>query len=403
MGKVGFGGWMSEGYDFATRIDRQNTGSLKWDRFAERRDAQGREILPLWVADMDFVSAPEIRDALGARIDHGIFGYTIPNAEVEVTVLNYLRKRHGYEAQREWLFFIHGCVPALNVFAAAFGGADKEILTCTPVYPPFLSAPVWQGGKLVTSHLRQEGQRWTFDWEDLEAKVSPKTTAFILCNPHNPVGRVYSREELLALGEFCERHDLVLCSDEIHCDLVFEPHEHLLTASLGEALAARTVTLHAPSKTYNTPGMAAAYAVISDDALRAQFKKAARGFVTEVNALGYTALVAAYQKGEPWRQSMLGQLAQNRDLLYRFAEARLGPWLRLSQPLEATYLAWLDASALRQAGITHPAEWLVDNAGVGLSSGTDFGDPRYVRLNLGCPESVLSEALERIASALAGF
>ncbi len=386
--------------DFVTTLNRHQTGSLKWDRYAGRTDRQGRTVLPLWVADMDFVSARPIREALHARVQHGVFGYTIPHAEVEEAVLDYLRRDHGYQAEREWLVFLHGCVPGLNVFAAAFGGAGAEILTCTPVYPPFLTAPGWQGGKLVTSHLRLEGSRWTFDWDDLEAKVTPQTRAFILCNPHNPVGRVFGEAELRQLGDFCLRHELVLCSDEIHCDLVFAPYRHRMTATLDPLLAARTITLQAPSKTYNTPGLSAAYAVISDPGLRAQFSRAARGFVTEINCLGYTALTAAYRHGEPWRQELLATLVANRDHLYDFTAAHLGPWLRLTQPLEATYLAWLDASAMQAHGIARPAQWLLENAGVALSDGHDFGDGRYVRLNLGCPRPTLDEALRRLAEAV---
>ncbi|MGF1450813.1 MAG: MalY/PatB family protein [Opitutales bacterium] len=392
---------MNEPYDFSSVIERRNTGSLKWDKYAGRRDRHSREVLPLWVADMDFAAAPEIIDALHGRVGHGVFGYTVPYAEVERAVLAYLGERHGYSAQRDWLFFIHGCVPALNVFAAAFGGDDKEILTCTPVYPPFLTAPGWQGGKLVTSHLTLQGDRWTFDWDDLAAKVSEKTTGFILCNPHNPVGRVFSREELRMLGDFCERHNLILCSDEIHCDLVFDPHQHIMTATLDEALAQRTVTLHAPSKTYNLPGLSAAFAVIPNSRLRAQFKQAARGFVTEVNTLGYTGMTAAYTRGEPWRQALLERLAANRDLLYGFVPEHLGRWMSLQQPLEATYLTWLNVEPMLNAGIEHPAEWLIENAGVGLSPGGDFGDRRFLRLNIGCPETTLREALERIRAALA--
>lgn len=386
-------------YDFDTLIDRQSTGSLKWDRFQAQHDAQGREVLPLWVADMDFVSAPEILNALRSRVDHGVFGYTVPDKAVEAAVLDYLSEQHGYQAQPNWLHFIHGCVPALNVFARAVGEPGDAIMTCTPVYPPFLSAPGWQGRQLITSHLKHDGSRWTFDWDDMASKVTPRTKGFILCNPHNPVGRVYTVEELERLAEFCLKHNLILCSDEIHCDLCFEGSSHHMTATLSEDIAQQCVTLHAPSKTYNLPGLSCAYAVISHPKLRAQFAEAARGFVTEVNALGYAGMMAAYQHGEPWRRNLMGQLTRNRDFLYAFTAAKLSPYLVLEQPMEATYLAWLNARGLKQAGIENPQTFLLQQAGVGLSPGSDFGDADYVRLNFGCPLSRLQEALERIHAA----
>lgn len=384
---------------FDAQIDRRETGSLKWDRFALQQDEYGREVLPLWVADMDFSAAPEILDALHERVDHGVFGYTKPWNAAENAVIEYLAGRHGYAAEASWLHWIHGCVPALNVFARAFG-QDGEILTCTPVYPPFLTAPQWQGSKLATCHLMLRDERWTFDTAAMEEVVNDRTRAFILCNPHNPVGTVFKRSELEWLADFCCRHDLILCSDEIHCDLVFEGATHIMTATLGGAIAERTVTLHAPSKTWNLPGLSAAYAVIPNRRLRARFAEAARGFVTEVNALGYTGLMAAYGVGEPWRRKLIQYLTGNRDWLYAFVAAELLPWMRFDQQMEATYLAWLNVEGMREQGIRDPHAFLLSKAGVGLSPGVDFHDGRFLRINFGCPRSVLVEAMERIRDAL---
>lgn len=378
-------------YDFDTVLDRNGTGSLKWQKYA------GRDVLPLWVADMDFVSAPEIIESLQERLDHGVMGYTLPPQEAVDAALNYLKDKHGYEAKPEWLFWMHGMVPGLNIAARAFGELGDEVLTCTPIYPPFLSAPVWQDKKSVTSHLKWDGARWTFDFDDLEEKVSPRTRIFYLCNPHNPVGRVYDRDELMKLADFCERHGLILLSDEIHCDLILNDVKHICTATLSKEIDERTITFMAPSKTYNVPGLACAFAVIRNPQIRAQFKKVARGLVTEVNPFGYTGCIASYNKGEPWRQALLEYLRKNRDFLYSFIEERI-PEIKL-RPMEATYLAWLNIEELRGMGIENPHKFFED-AGVGLSPGQDFADGNYLRLNFGCPRSILETALNRMEKAV---
>lgn len=376
---------------FDQLIDRRDSGSLKWDKYRDR------DILPMWVADMDFASAAEIVDALRQRVEHGVYGYTIANREAEDAVLDYLRETHGYSAKREWLVWTHGLVPALNVLCRAFGQTGDSVLTCTPVYPPFLSAPLNQGKKLITSPLKHDGMHWTFDWEDLEAKVTPCTRAFILCNPHNPVGRVYTADELRRLAEFCQRHDLVLCSDEIHCDLILDAVRHTVTASLSAEIESRCITLMAPSKTYNLPGLGCAYAVIANPELRTAFRQAASGFVTEVNAFGYAGCIAAYRQGRRWHEALLDYLRANRDYLYEFVDKRL-PGIHL-HPMQATYLAWLNVENLMTGGIDNPKQFFED-AGVGLSPGRDFGDNGYLRLNFGCPRSQLREALERMERAL---
>ncbi|GHC10760.1 MalY/PatB family protein [Cerasicoccus arenae] len=382
-------------YDFTSILDRSGTGSLKWDRYA------GRDVLPLWVADMDFRSAPEIIDALNARTAHGVLGYTLPNTEVVDAVLGYLSRVHGYEAKAEWLHWLPGVVPALNVVARAYGERGDSVLTCTPVYPPFLSCGPWQEKSLISSHLKQQDGEWTFDFDDLEAKVTPNTRIFILCNPHNPVGRVYREDELLAIADFCKRHDLILISDEIHCDLLFDDNKHRMTATLSEEINQRTVTLNAPSKTYNIPGLACSFAVIPNAELRLRFKQAARGFITEVNPYGYVGCAAAYNHGEPWRQELMTYLTGNRDYLYDFVSQHL-PGIEFQQTMEATYLAWMNVEDLKAKGVENPHAFFIEH-GVGLSPGSDFGDDRFLRLNFGCPRSVLEQALERMAKAVAGL
>ncbi|MDP0501182.1 MAG: PatB family C-S lyase [Verrucomicrobiota bacterium JB022] len=375
-------------FDFETCSDRTGTGSLKWDKY------RGRDVLPFWVADMDFVSPPPVLEALRARVDHGIFGYTLPNDEVVEAVLSYLQRVHGVKAEKEWLVWMPGLVPALNVSAAAFAEQGDEILTCTPVYPPFLSAPVWRDRTLKTVDLKLEDGRYTFDWEKLEAAVTPQTKIFILCNPHNPVGRVYTQEELERLADFCERHKLVLLSDEIHCDLILEPGaKHLPMLNVSESIASRTVAMYAPSKTYNLPGLACAFLVIPDTKVRAAYRLCARGLITEVNSFGYTGCAAAYNHGEPWRQELIGVLRANRDRLYAFVREHL-PQV-VMQPMEATYLAWLDVRAL---GLDNPVAHF-EQHGIGLSNGGDFHAPGFLRFNFGCPPAMMEKGLERLKAA----
>ena len=377
-------------YTFDSCPDRNGYGSLKWDKYA------GKDILPLWVADMDFTSAPEILSALQARLDHGVFGYTIPFAEPVEAVLNYLERQHSYKAQASWLNFLPGLVPAINLCCHAYTGPEDSVMTATPVYPPFLSAPDYAGRELIKVPLcLNTDDNWTLDFEAMERLVKPNTKVFVLCSPHNPVGRVYTRDELLKLGEFCERHDLVLISDEIHCDLVFDTEaEHIVTANLSEAIAKRTVTLMAPSKTYNLPGLACAFSVIEDSKLRLQFQKTIRGIITEVNCFGYAGCAAAYNHGEPWRQALLAYLKSNYELTYKFIQEEL-PAITF-RPMQATYLAWFDVSRLE---LLNPVKFFEDH-GVGLSDGAPFDGTQHLRLNFGCPRSRLQEGLEKMATAL---
>jgi len=378
-------------FNFDTSIDRRHTGSMKWDKY------QNRDVLPLWVADMDFLSPPAVIEALRARADHGVYGYTVPTAEAAQAIVDYCRNRHGYTIQPEWLVWSHGLVPALSIACRAFAKEGEGVIVCTPVYPPMLSCPVNMGRRQIPVPLKISGDQWEFDWPALEKAVTPDTRVFILCSPHNPVGRVWTRDELVQVAQFCAKHNLVLVSDEIHCDLVLDDDvKHTVTASLGKEVEARTVTQIAASKTFNVPGLACAVSVIADPKLRAEFKQAAQGLVTEINAFGYAGTIAAFNHGEPWRRELIAYLRANRDYLYEFVKTRL-PQLKLL-PMQATYLAWIDARGL---GVANAATFFED-AGVGLSPGSIFGDAGkgFVRLNFGCPRAILKEALERMELAV---
>lgn len=377
-----------QGYDFATPVERRGSGSLKWQKYEDR------DILPLWVADMDFPSPPEVVAALESMARRGVFGYTVPYPSVRESVVEYLARAHGVEIDPAWIVWLPGLVPALNLACHAFSESGDAVMTATPVYPPFLTAPVNARRGLQAVPLIREQNCWTFDQAGMEEAVTAETRIFILCNPHNPVGRVFSRAELEWLADFCERHDLILISDEIHCDLILDDQSHVCGLALGEGWRERIISLFAPSKTYNLPGLACAFGVIPSRTLRARFERATRGIFTEVNIFGYAGCEAAYRQGEPWRQALLKQLRQNRQTVYEFF-ARNFPQLPL-YPMEATYLAWFDA---RPLGIENPTAGF-EAVGVGLSDGTAFGAPGWLRLNFGCPPTTLKEALARMTGII---
>jgi cystathionine beta-lyase len=380
-------------FDFDTPPERRGTDSQKWQKYA------GRDILPLWVADMDFAVAPAIVEALQRRGEHPIFGYARPVRSTVDAVVEALERNYGWKIDPAWLVWLPGLVAGLNVAVRAFAEPGEEVLCLTPVYPPFTLAPKYGERVSRAVPLVLSGARWEIDWDALEAAVSPRTKLFLLCHPHNPVARVWTPAELARIAAFCERHGVILCSDEIHCDLILDPAvRHVPAAVASPDGAARIVTMMAPSKTYNIPGLGTAFAVMPDAALRARFAKAAAGILAEVNVLGYGACEAAYRAGEPWRLELLAYLRGNRDLLVDFV-ARDLPGIRIEAPIEATYLAWMNVSAL---GLEQPMAYF-EQHGVGLSDGVPFGAApgRYVRLNFGCARSTLVEALARMKAALA--
>jgi cystathionine beta-lyase len=349
----------------------------------------------MWVADMDFRSAPEILQAMRQRLEHGVFGYTRPPAELIETVVAMLDRDHGWQVDPAWLVWLPGLVTGLNVSCRAVGADGDDVLTLVPVYPPFLSAPGHSRRGLVTVPLAEQAHRWTIDFDRLEAALTPRTRMFILCNPHNPVGRVFSRQELNRLAELCLRRDIVICSDEIHCGLVLERDKrHIPTATLDPEVAGRTITLMAPSKTFNIPGLGCSFAVISSENLRRRFKTAMAGIVPMLNPFGYVAAASAYRDGGPWHAALLEYLRGNRDLVDR--EIQTMPELSMA-PVEATFLAWIDT---RASGIEDPVRFF-EAAGVGLQDGREFAGPGFVRMNFGCRRALLQEALARMATALA--
>ena len=287
-------------FNFDQVIELRGTSSAKWDRY------KGSDIIPLWLADMDFPSPPAVIKALHHRIEQGVFGYPSVPDELVVTVLSMLLTTYGWKVEPEWLVWMPGLVTALNVICRAAAAPGEGVLSAVPVYPPFLSAPRLSGRLLTTVPLILAAGRWTFDFDRLESLITPLTRLFLFCNPHNPVGRVFHRDELIRLAEICDKHDLTICSDEIHCALVLDPDKaHVPIATLDPAFARRTVTLMSPSKTYNLPGLGCAFAIIPHGQLRRKFQEAMAGIVPGVNLLGYVAALAAYRDGSDWLAALL--------------------------------------------------------------------------------------------------
>lgn len=374
--------------DFDAPIDRRSVPGEKWGRYA------GRDVLPLWVADMDFAAPPVVIDALTKRIEHGVFGYTDVTPGLVDAISKGIADDHNWQIEPEWLVWLPGVVSGFNLACRAVGDAGDEVFTATPVYPPFLSAPGNNDRNLVTRPLVYADGRWGWDRAAVEAAMSPLTRMLLLCNPHNPVGRVFDRDELRWLADLAERHDLVICSDDIHCGLVLDDNTpHIPIASLDAATAKRSITLMAPSKTWNIASLYFAFAVIPDADLRRRFRRAMRGIVPHPNVLGLVAAEAAYRDGGPWRRALIDYLRGNADLVMEAVAAM--PGLSAARP-EATYLAWIDC---RDAGIEEPMKFF-EAAGVGLSDGAPFGMPGFVRLNFGCTRALLREALDRMGKAV---
>jgi len=362
---------------------RQHTGSLKWAKY------QGRDILPLWVADMDFQPPPQIVSALERWALDGVPGYCVATSGLRDVMVAALKERYAWEIDGDALVWLPGLVPALNVVTRISGELNSGAISNVPIYPPFLTAPGNAGRTLVRNPLAIEEGRYALDLSEIREACS----AFMFCNPQNPTGRVFTRPELEQVAELCLERDLLLCSDEIHCDLLLDDVQHLPIASLSAEIADRTITLMAPSKTYNVPGLCCAFAVIPNRALRRKFVRSGRGLLAEVSAPGFVACEVAYRDCEEWRQALLAYLRVNRQLVVDAVSAM--PGVRYL-PGEATYLAWLDC---RGAGMEYPHAFF-ERAGVGLSDGKDFGQPGFVRLNFGCRKALLEQALARMVAAM---
>ncbi len=377
--------------DFDDPVERAGTASYKWDQYP-----QG--VLPLWVADMDFASPPAVVEALRARAGHGVYGYSLVPDSLVDAIRAHLARRYGWHIEREWLVWLPSVVPGLNLACRAFAGPGESVMTITPVYPPFLQAPPAQDRRLITVPATLAEGCWRVPLDAMEEALTPATRVLLFCHPHNPLGRVWSAAEVAAVVRFCRRHDLVLCSDEIHCDLLLDPLAHVPAAmaapELGPAAGDGIVTLMSPSKTFNLPGLNFAFAIVADPELRGRFRQPGAGLLPFPGCFAVAAAEAAYRESDGWLEQLLDYLRDNRDMVERFVMETL-PHVTMTH-VEATYLAWLDVRRLDLAD----AAAACLRAGVALSAGADFAGPGFLRLNFACRRQILREALKRLKTAL---
>ncbi len=382
-------------YNFDQIIERRNTHSFKWQLYDD-------DVLPLWVADMDFVSPEPVIHALCERARHGVFGYGLPPQELSEIICERMQVLQNWTVTPEQIVFLPGLVSGLNAICRITDQPGHEVLVQTPVYPPFLSAPPNQDRTLIAAELSPVSngntRHYEVDFDAFEAAITPQTRLFILCHPHNPIGRGFTPDELIRMAEICERHNVIICSDEIHCDLLLNGTPHHSLAALSPEIADRTITLLAPSKTYNIPGLGCSIAIVQNPDLRERLNKATASIIPDVNVLGFTAATAAYRDGQEWLDQILDYLAVNRDTVVEYITGCL-PGISTTVP-EATYLAWLDC---RQAGIEgNPHEFFLKEAKVALNDGAAFGPggEGFVRLNFGCSQNTLMQALTQMRAAL---
>lgn len=376
-------------YDFDKTTDRRATNSYKWDSAPEG-------VLPMWVADMDFRTAPAIIDALQKRVAHGIFGYTrVPDAYYDA-VTSWFSRRHGWDIDREWIIYTSGVVPAVSAVIKALTVPGDKVIVQTPVYNCFFSSIRNNGCEIVSNPLRRIGDTYEMDFDALErCAADPRAKVMLLCNPHNPAGRVWTPDELTRLGNICLRNGVTVVSDEIHCELVYQGFKYTPFASLSDAFLHRSVTCVSPSKAFNIAGLQIANIVAFDNDLRRRIDKAINiNEVCDVNPFGVAATIAAYNEGEEWLNQLVDYLHGNYEAMAEFCRREL-PEFPIAR-LEGTYLVWMDCSSLGMPSdvLEHA---LLDDARLWLNAGTMYGaeGEGYMRWNIACPRSVMLDGLNR--------
>jgi len=379
-------------YNFDEIINRRTSDSIKWNLFDE-------DVIPLWVADMDFVSPKSVIDILADRVQHGVFGYGLPPRELTETICKRLLDLYNWKVELEEVVYLPGVVVGFNNVIHALTGPDQKVLIQTPVYNPFLYAA--KNAKAICTDvplIKDEKNHYFIDFDEFESKVDKQTALFLFCNPHNPVGRVYTVEELSRISEIYLKHNIPICSDEIHCDLIFHGHQHVPIASLGPEIAKNSITLMSPSKTFNIAGLGSSFAIVQNPRYRKLLERAQQGLVSHVNILGSQAALAAYTEGSDWLKQLMQYLTKNRDFLENYVNENF-PGVKISK-IEGTYLAWLDFNALNLP--ENPYDFFLKKAKVALTDGEIFGSggKGFVRLNFGCQKSVLLDALDRMNVAL---
>jgi cystathionine beta-lyase len=378
-------------YDFNQVVERKGTDSIKWQRY-------GNDVIPLWVADMDFVSPEPIVQALHERVDHRIFGYAGPGKELISVIQKRLKRLHGWDVLAEHIIFVPGVVTGLNLAFQLFADPGDGVLVQPPVYSHFITDPVIRGRTLVDPPLIKKGGTYEIDFDAFEKTITTRTRIYVLCNPHNPVGRVFRTDELERLAHICIRHNILICADEIHCDLLYPGFQHIPIATLGNEVAERTITFMSPSKTFNLAGLKCSFAIISNPLLREAWVRGSEGLIPHVNIMGLTAALAGFKDGQDWLDQCLSYLRGNRDFLVEYVREKL-PSISMTR-MEGTYLAWLDCM---KSGIRgNPFYFFLREGKVALNDGAECGKggEGFVRLNFACPRKTLVDALERMTGAL---
>ncbi len=378
--------------NFDDVIDRRGTSSLKWGKYPP-------DVLPLWVADMDFQAAEPIRREMNDLVTRGIFGYECEPNNLRETFVEWAFKRYQWKIQESEILFFPGVVTALNLSVRALATDNDGIIIQPPVYPPFFNVASNTDLNLQFNPLIADKYlNYQMDFDGLKKTITSQSRVFILCNPHNPVGRVFHRQELERLAEICLSNNLVLLSDEIHCDLIYEGHNHVPIAALNEEIANRTVTFMAPSKTFNIAGLKCSLAIVKNHEIRKRIEQTRENLVSTPTLLSMTAAKAAYQKCEGWLADLINYLSANRDFLFQFLKKNI-PQIQFT-PLQGTYLAWLQCSQLDLK--PNPYDFFLNKAKVALNDGRMFGPEGegFVRLNFGCPRSLLKNALDRMKESI---
>ena len=383
-------------YDFDTTVDRRGTASLKWD--VEEHE------LPMWVADMDFQTAPEIREALEKRVAHGVFGYTVIPDTWNQAYVNWWEKRHHFLVQPEWLVFCTGVVPAISSAVRKLTTPGENVLIQTPVYNIFFNSIVNNGRNVLESPLVYDGQAYQIDFAQLEKDLAnPQTTLMILCNPHNPVGKIWDKETLEKIGNLCEKYHVTVLADEIHCDLTAVGKEYVPFAAVSETCKKISVSLWAPTKTFNIAGLQTAAIMAADPTLRHKMWRALNtDEVAEPNAFAIDAAIAAFTKGEAWLDALREYIDENKQMVKQYLEKEL-PQISVVS-LDVTYLLWLDCHEITEDSVKL-ATFIREKTGLYLSEGAEYGgDGRYfLRLNVACPKERLKEGLKRLKEGILAY
>lgn len=387
--------------EFSKVIDRKQTNSIKWDQIKEVFQTDSDDVLPMWIADMDFPAPKEVNDAIIERAKHGIYGYTFIDDDIRQNVSSWLKNRHDWEVDPRLLTFSPSVITSLYIAITTFTNPGDQILIQTPVYTPFFSVIEGANREIVKNKLRYNGDAYDIDFDDLENKMKQGVKAFVLCSPHNPVGRVWTRDELTKIAELALKYDVLLLSDEIHADLIFKPYKHIPIASLSEDVSDQTITFMSPTKTFNLASLQISYIVTSNRKKQQQFEKALalQGF-RMLNTMGIVALDAAYRHGEAWLDQLIEILTENkRYVLQRLHEETNGKISVIDA--EGTYLLWINFSKLNMTD-AQLRRFLVDQANVGLNAGSSYGEDgkQFMRINIACHKETLKEAIDRIIKAV---